>query len=68
MWDQYSTIPAKKTKKSPAWLEKIQAKSAKGASILSTVFGLKKSRPKAFHSPCDNLHAVMGQKVMVILS
>jgi hypothetical protein len=32
------------------------------------VFGLKKSRPKAFHSPCDNLHAVMGKKVMVILS
>jgi hypothetical protein len=23
------------------------------------VFGLKKSRPKAFHSPCDNLHAVV---------
>ena len=35
MLDQCSTLPAKKTRNSPASLEKIQAKTEKGASILS---------------------------------
>jgi hypothetical protein len=43
---------AKNPNKSLAGLEYFQAKSAKGASISS--IWLEKSRPKAFHSPCDN--------------
>jgi hypothetical protein len=47
-------------------LNKFRPKRQKVLQI--QVFGLKKSRPKVFHSPCDYFHAVMGQKVMVILS
>ena len=46
MEDQYSTLPAKKTRNSPAWLEKIQPKPAKGASILSIWF--EKIQAKGF--------------------
>jgi hypothetical protein len=35
-------------------LNKFRPKQKKLLQI--QVFGLKKSRPKAFHSPCDNLH------------